>query len=60
MIPNFKELCRSADGFVEIREDIFESKYEYEGYILMGMAVKYACLRGISVRIIPVEANIQH
>jgi len=46
-----EECCRPAEP-VLLRQDAFAADYQEDEYTLLGMAIKYAGLRGKEVRVI--------
>ena len=52
MLPDFVRMCGDASELVMLHQDAFAAYYQEDEYILLGMAIKYAGLRGKEVRVI--------
>ena len=53
MLPDFARTCRSQETPVVIMHpDAFAADYQEDEYRLMGMAIKFAGIRGKEVRVI--------
>ena len=51
-LPDFARMCASDVETVTLHQDAFAAEYQEEECTLLGMAVKYAGLRGKEVRVI--------
>lgn len=51
-LPEFAKACASDASQVVLHQDAFAADYHEDEYLLLGMAIKYAGLRGKEVRII--------
>ena len=51
LLPSFVESCRKNEDMVIIHQDSFAADYQQHEYTLLGMAIKYAGLRGKEVRV---------
>ena len=52
MLPDFARMCADASELVMLHQDAFAADYQEDEYTLLGMAIKYAGLRGKEVRVI--------
>ena len=52
MLPDFARMCGNASELVMLHQDAFAADYQEDEYTLLGMAIKYAGLRGKEVRVI--------
>ena len=50
--PDFARRCASDVETVILHQDAFAADYQEDEYMLLGMAIKYAGLRGKEVRVI--------
>jgi hypothetical protein len=50
-LPEFAKACADETGLVLLHQDAFAADYQEEEYTLLGMAIKYAGLRGKEVRV---------
>ena len=51
-LPDFARMCADYTELVMLHQDAFAADYQEDEYILLGMAIKYAGLRGKEVRVI--------
>jgi hypothetical protein len=51
-LPDFAKMCAADAELVLLHQDAFAADYQEDEYILLGMAIKYAGLRGKEVRVI--------
>ena len=51
-LPEFAKACADDTELVLIHQDAFAGDYQEDEYALLGMAIKYAGLRGKEVRVI--------
>jgi len=51
-LPEFSKMCADVSELVMLHQDDFAADYQEDEYTLLGMAIKYAGLRGREVRII--------
>ena len=51
-LPDFAKACADDPELVLIHQDAFAADYQEDEYTLLGMAIKYAGLRGKEVRVI--------
>ena len=51
-LPEFAKACADDTELVLIDQDAFAADYQEDEYALLGMAIKYAGLRGKEVRVI--------
>jgi len=51
-LPEFAKACADDTELVLIHQDAFAADYQEDEYALLGMAIKYAGLRGKEVRVI--------
>jgi len=51
-LPDFARMCADDAEYVLLHQDSFAADYQDEEYVLLGMAIKYAGLRGKEVRVI--------
>jgi hypothetical protein len=51
-LPEFVKACAAEAEHVLLHQDSFAADYQEDEYALLGMAIKYAGLRGIEVRVI--------
>jgi hypothetical protein len=51
-LPDFAKACADDAELVLLHQDAFSADYQEEEYTLLGMAIKYAGLRGKKVRVI--------
>jgi hypothetical protein len=51
-LPEFAKACADDTEFVLLHQDAFAPDYQEDEYTLLGMAIKYAGLRGKEVRVI--------
>jgi len=51
-LPDFARMCASDVETVILHQDAFAADYQEDEYTLLGMAIKYAGLRGKEVRVI--------
>ena len=51
-LPDFARMCASDVETVMLHQDAFAADYQEDEYTLLGMAIKYAGLRGKEVRVI--------
>jgi hypothetical protein len=51
-LPDFARMCADASELVMLHQDAFAADYQEDEYTLLGMAIKYAGLRGKEVRVI--------
>jgi hypothetical protein len=52
-LPEFARVCAGEEEVVLLHQDAFAADYQEGEYILLGIAVKYAGLRGKEVHVIP-------
>ena len=51
-LPEFAKACADETDLVLLHQDAFAADYQEDEYTLLGMAIKYAGLRGKEVRVI--------
>jgi hypothetical protein len=51
-LPDFARMCASDVETVMLHQDAFAADYQEDEYVLLGMAIKYAGLRGKEVHVI--------
>src|SRR3984893_12560159 len=51
-LPDFVKACADDTELVLLHQDSFAADYQEDEYTLLGMAIKYAGLRGKEVRVI--------
>ncbi len=51
-LPNFARMCADDAEHVLLHQDAFAADYQEDEYMLLGMAIKYAGLRGKEVHVI--------
>ena len=51
-LPDFAKACADDTELVLLHQDAFAGDYQEDEYLLLGMAIKYAGLRGKEVRVI--------
>jgi hypothetical protein len=51
-LPDFVKACADDTELVLLHQDAFAADYQDDEYTLLGMAIKYAGLRGKDVRVI--------
>jgi hypothetical protein len=51
-LPDFAKACADDTELVLLHQDAFAADYQDDEYALLGMAIKYAGLRGKEVRVI--------
>jgi hypothetical protein len=51
-LPDFARMCADDAECVLLHQDAFAADYQEDEYMLLGMAIKYAGLRGKEVRVI--------
>ena len=51
-LPEFAKACADEAELVLLQQDAFAADYQEDEYRLLGMAIKYAGLRGKEVRVI--------
>jgi hypothetical protein len=51
-LPDFARMCASDVEIVMLHQDALAADYQEDEYALLGMAIKYAGLRGKEVRVI--------
>jgi hypothetical protein len=51
-LPDFAKACADDTELVLLHQDAFAADYQEDEYLLLGMAIKYAGLRGKEVRVI--------
>ncbi len=51
-LPEFSKACADDTELVLLHQDAFAADYQEDEYMLLGMAIKYAGLRGKEVRVI--------
>jgi hypothetical protein len=51
-LPDFVKACADDTELVLLHQDAFAADYQDDEYTLVGMAIKYAGLRGKDVRVI--------
>jgi hypothetical protein len=51
-LPDFARMCADDSELVLLHQDAFAADYQEGEYMLLGMAIKYAGLRGKEVRVI--------
>ncbi len=51
-LPEFAKACADDSELVLLHQDAFAGDYQEDEYVLLGMAIKYAGLRGKEVRVI--------
>jgi hypothetical protein len=51
-LPDFALMCADDTEAVMLHQDAFAADYQEDEYMLLGMAIKYAGLRGKEVRVI--------
>jgi hypothetical protein len=55
--PDFAKACADDAELVLVHQDAFAADYQEHEYVLLGMAIKYAGLRGKEVRVIGQTRN---
>lgn len=58
VLPDFAKSCQSKSDVITIRHAEFAPDYDVDECTLLGMAIKYAGLKGKEVRIICPEPSI--
>jgi hypothetical protein len=56
-LPDFARMCASDVETVMLHQDAFAADYQEDEYVLLGMAIKYAGLRGKEVHVIGGESE---
>jgi hypothetical protein len=51
-LPEFEKACAADAEAIVLHQDAFAADYQDDEYTLLGMAIKYAGLRGKEVRVI--------
>jgi hypothetical protein len=51
-LPDFAKMCADETDLVLLHQDAFAADFQEDEYRLLGMAIKYAGLRGKEVRVI--------
>ena len=51
-LPDFARMCADDAEYVLLHQDAFAADYQEDEYMLLGMAIKHAGLRGKEVRVI--------
>jgi len=51
-LPDFARMCADDSELVMLHQDAFAADYQEDEYALLGMAIKFAGLRGKEVRVI--------
>jgi hypothetical protein len=51
-LPDFARMCADDSDLVMLHQDAFAADYQDDEYMLLGMAIKYAGLRGKEVQLI--------
>jgi hypothetical protein len=51
-LPDLAKACADDAEYVLLHQDAFAADYQEDEYMLLGMAIKYAGLRGKEVRVI--------
>jgi len=51
-LPDFAKACADDTELVLLHQDAFAADYQEDEYMLLGMAIKYAGLRGKEVHVI--------
>jgi hypothetical protein len=51
-LPDFAKACADETELVLLPQDAFAADYQEDEYALLGMAIKYAGLRGKEVRVL--------
>jgi hypothetical protein len=51
-LPDFARMCVDDTELVLLHQDSFAADYQEDEYMLLGMAIKYAGLRGKEVRVL--------
>jgi hypothetical protein len=51
-LPEFAKSCADDTELVLLHQDAFAADYQEDEYLLLGMAIKYAGLRGKEVRVV--------
>jgi hypothetical protein len=51
-LPEFAKACAEDAEYVLLHQDAFAADYQEDEFLLFGMAIKYAGLRGKEVRVI--------
>jgi hypothetical protein len=51
-LPDFAKMCADDTELVMLHQDSFAADYQEDEYMLLGMAIKYAGLRGKEVHVI--------
>jgi len=51
-LPDFAKMCADDTELVMLHQDSFAADYQDDEYMLLGMAIKFAGLRGKEVRVI--------
>jgi hypothetical protein len=57
-LPEFAKACAEDVDAVMLHQDAFAADYQGDEYLLLGMAIKYAGLRGKEVRVIVGESKL--
>lgn len=57
-LPDFARMCADGSELVMLHQDAFAADYQEDEYTLLGMAIKYAGLRGKEVRVIGENRSI--
>jgi hypothetical protein len=52
ILPDFAKSCRTNEDVIILHQDSFAADYQQVEYALLGMAIKFAGLYGIEVRIV--------
>jgi len=56
-LPDFAKSCAADTELVLLHQNAFAARYQEDEYALLGMAIKYAGLRGKEVRVIGRNRN---
>jgi hypothetical protein len=59
-LPEFAKACADEAELVLLHQDAFAADYQEDEYRLLGMAIKYAGLRGKEVRVIGKNRSSLH
>ena len=59
-LPEFAKACAEDVDAVMLHQDAFAADYQADEYILLGMPIKYAGLRGKEVHVISGKAKLPH
>jgi hypothetical protein len=51
-LPEFARMCADDSDLVMLHQDAFAADYQEDEYMLLGMAIKYAGLRGKEVHVV--------